>query len=403
MPQLLRRLKPLRPAKKIVFTNGCFDVLHRGHVEYLTKAKMCGDILVLGLNADASVQRIKGPARPVVPLMDRAVLLSAMEMVDFIVPFSEDTPIKLIQAIRPDVLVKGADWKASDIVGSEMVKSYGGQIIRVQLTPGRSTTSLIEKIQAMKPLYAGHPGAPPQTLIVIPARYGSTRFPGKALAALGGKTVLQRVYEQAMLAAQPDWKVVVATDDRRILKEARAFGAQALMTSKSCKSGSDRCSEIAQYFPAYPVIVNLQGDEPFQSPSNIRLAVRTLLASSCPVATLVAACEPKDLANPNVAKVAVSNGRAVYFSRSPIPFYRDGKGTGRKEIFKHIGLYVFRRSFLTEFSKWRETPLEQAEKLEQLRILENGHPIAVAVTPHDSIGIDTPKDLSRARRILQSI
>lgn len=402
LPQLARRLKSERAGKKVVFTNGCFDILHRGHVEYLNKAKLCGDILVLGLNSDDSVRRLKGPARPVATLADRAAILSALRMIDYIIPFSEDTPLKLIQAIRPDVLVKGADWSEKDIVGADVARSYGGKVVRVQLTPGRSTSSIIEKVRAVPQVYPMRARLPQPTLIVIPARYGSTRFPGKALATLDGKPIVQHVYERACQAALPDWKVVVATDDRRILKAAHGFGATAVMTSRTCKSGSDRCAETAQYFPAYPVVVNLQGDEPFQPSFNIRLAVRTLLSSACPVSTLAARCPVKDLQNPNVAKVAISKGRAIYFSRSPVPFYRDTQRSKAAKWFKHIGLYVFRRSFLVEFSKWRETPLEQAEKLEQLRILENGQSIAIAVTPHDSIGIDTPADLARARRMAQA-
>lgn len=361
---------------------------------------MCGDILIVGLNSDNSVQRLKGPERPVVPLTDRSMVLAALQDIDYIVPFPEDTPIKLIQAIRPDVLVKGADWSEEEIAGADIVRSYGGHVERVRLTPGRSTTSLIEKIQAVQHVFHPQTREAPVAVVVIPARYGSTRFPGKALADLGGKPVIQHVYEKACQAARPGWKVVIATDDRRILKAARTFGAHAVMTARSCKSGSDRCAEVAHYFPAYSVVVNLQGDEPFQPPENISLAVDTLMASTYPVATLAALCPKKDLNNPNVAKVAISQDRAIFFSRRPIPFYRDEEESDQPELFKHIGLYVFRRSFLLEFSKWHETPLEKAEKLEQLRILENGHAIAIAVSPRDSIGIDTPADLARARRLL---
>lgn len=402
LPQLLRKLKSIRGSKKIVFTNGCFDILHRGHVEYLHKARMCGDVLVVGLNSDTSVRRLKGPARPVVPLGDRATVLAALQYVDFVIPFSDDTPLKLIQAIRPDVLVKGADWKEENIVGAELVRSYGGHVARVQLTPGRSTSSLIDVIRAMPRTGHPHTDETPQVLIVIPARYASSRFPGKPLADLGGKPVLQHVHEKAVAAIGTiaDWKVVIATDDKRILKAARDFGAQSLMTSRTCKSGSDRCAEVTQYFPSHSIVVNLQGDEPFQAPANIKLAVNALTSSSCPVSTLAVECAAKDIQNPGVTKVAVSKDRAIYFSRSPIPFYRDAKPGDQTQVYKHLGLYVFRRSFLLEYSKWPATALEQAEKLEQLRILENDHPIAVAVTPYDSIGIDTPADLARARRLL---
>lgn len=395
LPALIAQLPAIRRRKKIVFTNGCFDLIHRGHADYLAKSKSLGDVLIVGLNADRSVRRLKGAGRPLLPLADRQAMLAALEAVDFVVPFSDDTPIRLIRAIRPDVLVKGADYRASDIVGADVVRSYGGKVARVRLTPGRSTSGLIGRIQSLKSSVAAAKAS--NVLVVIPARYGSTRFLGKALADLGGKSVLQRVYEQSVKAARGEWRVVIATDDRRILNAARKFGAEAVMTSRACKSGSDRCAEVARRWPDYSVIVNVQGDEPFQPPENVRLAVRTLLESDCPVATLAAVCPEKDRHNPNVAKVAISDRRAVFFSRSPIPFYRDGR---ESRLFKHIGLYVYRRNFLVEFAKWKEAPLESAEKLEQLRMLEHGFRIAIAVTTRDSIGIDTPEDLKKARKRL---
>lgn len=418
---LAARLRSLRGRRKIVFTNGCFDILHRGHVEYLAKAKSLGDVLVLGVNTDASVRRLKGPSRPVTPMADRARVLAALESVDFVVPFAEDTPDRLIRAVRPDVLVKGADWKSTDIVGAKFLRGYGGRVVRVKLTPGRSTTSVIQNIQdasrrekasggggagarvpggdRMSRNAGGGAGA--RVLVVIPARYASTRFPGKPLEIIGNKTILQHVHEKALRASRGEWKVIIATDDSRIRDAALRFGADVRMTPVSCRSGSDRCAAVARSLPGFGVIVNLQGDEPFQSPENIRLAVRALLSSDAPVATLVTRCSRKDLNKPNVAKVAVSGGRAIFFSRSMIPYHRDTKnGIGPGAFFKHIGLYVFRRDFLLKFSGMKPTPLENAEKLEQLRILEHGFPIAVAFTKRDSIGIDTPDDLRRARRLV---
>lgn len=144
LPAFLRKLR--RSCKKIVFTNGVFDILHRGHVEYLAKAKSFGDILIVGLNSDASVRRLKGPKRPIQKLADRAVILLALESVDFVVPFSEDTPANLIKRVKPDVLVKGADYKLGEIVGAEFVHSYGGKVRRVRLTPGRSSSKLVMKL-----------------------------------------------------------------------------------------------------------------------------------------------------------------------------------------------------------------------------------------------------------------
>jgi len=132
--------------KKVVFTNGCFDVLHAGHARYLKKARLLGDLLVVGLNSDSSIRKIKGPARPIVPEKDRAELLSALEAVDYVVIFSDETPIKLIKAIAPDVLVKGADWKNGEIVGEDIVKGRGGRVARIPLAKGRSTTDIIKKI-----------------------------------------------------------------------------------------------------------------------------------------------------------------------------------------------------------------------------------------------------------------
>ncbi len=132
--------------KKVVFTNGCFDILHAGHARYLKKARSLGDILVVGLNSDSSVKKIKGPERPIVPQKDRAELLSALAAVDYVIIFNDETPIKLIEAIIPDVLVKGADWKNGQIVGEEIVKKHGGKVRRIQLAKGRSTTNVIEKI-----------------------------------------------------------------------------------------------------------------------------------------------------------------------------------------------------------------------------------------------------------------
>ncbi len=140
------RRKARAEGRKVVFTNGVFDILHRGHVEYLRKARDMGDLLVVGLNSDDSVRRLKGPARPINPQEDRAVVLSALACVDCVVIFNEDTPLKLIESLVPDVLVKGADWKVKDIVGADVVLQNGGKVENIELTPGRSTTAIIRKI-----------------------------------------------------------------------------------------------------------------------------------------------------------------------------------------------------------------------------------------------------------------
>ena len=145
IPTLVRRLK--RIGQRIVFTNGVFDIIHRGHVQYLTKAKSYGDVLVVGINSDASVRRLKGKSRPLQSQSDRTFILLALRSVDYVVIFGEDTPAKLIRSVRPDVLVKGADYSTSEIVGAEFVKSIGGKVRRVKLTPGRSTSKILKKLR----------------------------------------------------------------------------------------------------------------------------------------------------------------------------------------------------------------------------------------------------------------
>ena len=149
LKKLLKELKK-RKGRKIVFTNGCFDILHAGHVRYLKKAKSLGDILVLGLNSDSSVRNIKGKGRPIVNQKDRAEVVSSLSPVDYVVIFKEPTPIKLIEAIKPDILVKGADWKRGEIIGENFMKSYGGKVARIRLFEGRSTTGIIKRILALK-------------------------------------------------------------------------------------------------------------------------------------------------------------------------------------------------------------------------------------------------------------
>ena len=149
LKKLLKELKK-RKGRKIVFTNGCFDILHAGHVRYLKKAKSLGDMLVLGLNSDSSVRNIKGKGRPIVNQKDRAEVVSSLSPVDYVVIFKEPTPIKLIEAIKPDILVKGADWKRGEIIGENFMKSYGGKVARIRLFEGRSTTDIIKRILALK-------------------------------------------------------------------------------------------------------------------------------------------------------------------------------------------------------------------------------------------------------------
>lgn len=235
---------------------------------------------------------------------------------------------------------------------------------------------------------------------IIPARYASTRFPGKPLADIQGKPMIQRVYEQAIQSARLG-RVVVATDDRRIYDTVLGFGGEAFFTRAEHPSGTDRCAELARRFPEYPWVINIQGDEPFIQPEQIDLLADTLLESTrCSIATLVKSIEePALLDNPNVVKVVFSNRReALYFSRQAIPYQRNAAGaqwTERHTYYKHIGLYGFRRSALLRLAKLAPSGLELSESLEQLRWLENGFRIAVGITEFETQGIDTPDDLHR--------
>ena len=236
---------------------------------------------------------------------------------------------------------------------------------------------------------------------IIPARYGSTRFPGKALALLGGKPMVQHVYERARQAKRLD-DVVVATDDERIVVAVSRFGGRAVMTSAEHRSGTDRIAEVTRSTDA-SIIVNIQGDEPLMRPEPIDQIVEFLQAHrAVPMATVMTrVANAHDAASPNVVKVVVDqDGYAMYFSRSSIPYPR--QQGARVAYWKHLGLYGYQRDFLLRFPNLPPTPCEQAESLEQLRALEHGHRIKVLETTHDSIGVDTPDDLKRVEQMLMA-
>jgi 3-deoxy-manno-octulosonate cytidylyltransferase (CMP-KDO synthetase) len=246
---------------------------------------------------------------------------------------------------------------------------------------------------------------------IIPARFASTRFEGKAIVDIMGKPMVQHVYERAKRASLIS-EVVVATDDERIAAAVRAFGGRVEMTSASHETGTDRLAEVASRSDA-DIIVNVQGDEPLIDPAMIDQAIRPLTADpSLPMGTLKSRITTlHDFLSPNVVKVVADQaGFALYFSRSPLPNFRDRWNDLKDEAFtsgkllcyKHIGLYVYRREFLLHFASLAPTPLEQAEKLEQLRALENGHRIMVVETEHSSIGVDTPADLEKVLEHLKS-
>lgn len=253
-----------------------------------------------------------------------------------------------------------------------------------------------------------------RAVAIIPARWASSRFPGKPLAQIQNKPMIQWVVEQAQKASKIS-EVIVATDDSRILDLVNGFGGKAIMTSADHATGTDRIAEVASGLNC-DIVVNVQGDEPLIPPENIDQVVRCLEEeSSLNVATLMMAIEDCDeISDPNVVKVAADpSGRALYFSRAPIPFHRDewksgspediskSKGNASRQIFKHIGLYAYKRSFLMELSRMQATPLEQLEKLEQLRILERGFPVQVEITDRISVGVDQVEDLEKVERLLE--
>ncbi len=239
-----------------------------------------------------------------------------------------------------------------------------------------------------------------QAVGVIPSRYRSTRFPGKALATLFGKPLVQHVWERSTSARSLE-RVLVATDDARILEAVRAFGGEALLTSPDHPSGTDRLAEVARRIEA-PIYVNIQGDEPLVDPRDIDALVEELRRdSTVQMATLRGPVRsPEEMRNPNVVKVVCDrSGNALYFSRSPIPHSRSGEASG---AYRHLGLYAYRRALLLEVAGAAAGVLERTEQLEQLRVLEMGREIRVLDALGDSIGVDTPEDLERVRVLLDT-
>ena len=241
-------------------------------------------------------------------------------------------------------------------------------------------------------------------LAVIPARFASTRFPGKVLAPLAGKPLLAHVYERTKRARLVS-DVVVAADDARILDALRPLGINVVMTMTGHLSGTDRIAEVAAQSDA-EIIVNVQGDEPLIDPETIDAAIRPLLEdATIPMSTArKRITQIERINNTNVVKVVCDNrGRALYFSRCPIPYIRDAADrlSHWDCHWQHIGLYVYRREFLLAYARMPQSSLEKFEKLEQLRALENGFPIAVVETEYDSLSVDTPEDLEKVRAVLE--
>ncbi len=239
-----------------------------------------------------------------------------------------------------------------------------------------------------------------KTLGIIPARYASSRFPGKPLVKIGNKTMIRRVYEQAQKSSLLS-AVIVATDNERIFDHVRDFGGNVMMTDSRHQSGTDRCAEIAKAIGEYDLAINIQGDEPFIDPTQID-AVIELLEQGAPIATLAKKITKKEeLFSPNVVKVVFeANGKALNFSRTPIPNLKEvpqNQWLKKADFYKHIGLYGFQNATLQEVTALPQSAREKAESLEQLRWLENGYAIFVRTTDKETISIDTPDDLVKIR------
>jgi 3-deoxy-D-manno-octulosonate cytidylyltransferase len=243
----------------------------------------------------------------------------------------------------------------------------------------------------------------PSVLVVIPARYASTRFPGKPLAPISGKPMIQHVVEHVRLATLPS-RIIVATEDSRIISAAEAFGAEAILTRPDHRTGTDRIAEVATHIQA-DIYINVQGDEPLIDPSTIDSVAAAMadddsiqLATPCSAITL-----PGEIMDPNIVKVVQDfDGQALYFSRAPIPWVRDTGDRVAAKHWKHIGLYGYRREALLEFPTLPPGELERIEQLEQLRWLENGFHMHVVETTYNAVSVDVPGDIQKVEKLLQS-
>lgn len=238
---------------------------------------------------------------------------------------------------------------------------------------------------------------------IIPARYASVRFPGKVLAAIGGKPMIQHVWEKAQAAQELD-DVLIACDHPDVFRAGMQFGAKVVMTNPAHPSGTDRIAEAAQELE-FDIIVNIQGDEPFIDPKTINdLTLLLKNDAACPMGTVIKAiADEQEFNNPNVVKCVVDQqGYALYFSRSPIPYNRNG-GPYPMQRYKHLGLYAYRKEFLMAYKTWSKSTLESTEQLEQLRVLDKGHRIKTALTAYESIAVDVPDDLRKAEAWLKQL
>ena len=238
---------------------------------------------------------------------------------------------------------------------------------------------------------------------IIPARWGSTRFPGKPLHLIAGKPLIQHVWERCQSARMID-EVIVATDDQRIAEAVLSFGAKVTLTSSKHLSGTDRIAEVAKKLKGISHVINVQGDEPLADPALINRLAKLMVADK-KIGMITAATpfrKEENVENPNAVKVVLDKAsNALYFSRNPIPFLRDKKNP--VQYYRHQGIYGYSLPFLLEFVKWKPTTLEKMEQLEQLRALENGAKIRVIITKHASIGIDTPEDVKQVEDLLKNL
>lgn len=238
-----------------------------------------------------------------------------------------------------------------------------------------------------------------KVIAVIPARYGSTRFLGKVLADVCGKTLINRVYDNVMTSKEIN-KVVVATDSKEVYEHVVSFGGEAVMTDESLKSGTERAAVVVKQYPTYDIIVNVQGDEPVVAMDDVDKAVKVLKQNSEPVMSTLyfPLTEAADIENVNIVKVIKDvNDFAIYFSRFPIPYIRDNKPEALN-FYKHIGVYCYKRDFLLKFTNMPTSVLEESEKLEQLRVIENGHKIMLIPASRDTVGVDVKEDLNLLKK-----
>ncbi|MBF0498623.1 MAG: 3-deoxy-manno-octulosonate cytidylyltransferase [Candidatus Riflebacteria bacterium] len=403
------RLATALKIHETVFTNGCFDILHPGHVALLQKARSFGELLIVGVNTDGSVKRLgKGANRPFHSLDNRMTTLAAMACVDYVLAFDEDTPLELIKRLTPKVLVKGGDYTRSTVVGADHVEKNGGRVEIIPLVAGHSTTRILETERDgvdTKPLpetrkSVNTEGASSLRVIgIVPARLASTRLPEKMLADIAGRPLIVWTAESAMKSGIFN-RVVVATDHDRIAVAVRNAGYDAVITDPELPSGSARAAAVASGIEDADVIVNIQGDEPLIDGEGLRRIVRAFADDpTVEMATLSFPLSASDEANPNAVKVVVdARGDAIYFSRSLIPFPRFRKGF---TPLKHIGVYAYKRDTLLRLIELPACDIEAIESLEQLRALYNGIKIRVIPAAMESLSVDTIEDLARVREVIE--